>query len=121
MNIEIEFAEKVKERQLLDFKNYLSRQRIEGLRNCEVKQNPSKEGEMAVGSVTQIFTGIIDSLNAPLVELVKCLSEYVKLFKTEIKLKNENGVEVSITSAKLSKEEIKNIVEKFITKPEKDD
>ena len=114
IRIEISFYDSASERQIINLKDYLHRQKIDGLSNLEISQTRPKKGEMSSGGIDKALISFIDSINAPLVQLVSCLTEYVKLFKTEIKLKNEKGTELNITSAKLSKDQIADIVKTFM-------
>jgi len=114
MKIEISFFDNASERQIINLKDYIHRQKIDGLFNLEISQSKPKKGEMSSGGIDKALVSFIDSINAPLVQLVSCLTEYVKLFKTEIKLKNEKGTELNISSTKLSKDQITEIVKTFM-------
>ena len=71
-----------------------------------------EDGAMSTGIVSSIVA-IVNSVNEPLVELVKCLQEYIKLFKSEITITNSKGEKLAINSKHLESNDFISLVEKF--------
>ena len=98
---------------IMHINQFLSRNLHSDESIIKVERNPVKKGQMSSGFIAGL-TAIIESVNAPLVELVKCLQEYVKLYKSEIKLTNENGKTLEINSKYLSADDFDKLVNSFL-------
>lgn len=112
MDLKIELIGDPSNEQLVNFNGYLSRQKLEGVDHFKQIQHAVKEGEMSAGALTNVFSVILDKLGDPIVEVIKCLSAYSKLFKSNITIENSNGDKLTI-DGKLDAKELIKVIQEF--------
>lgn len=98
-----------------DFKKYIERQEIKGISDLTQLREAPKKGEMSTGKLLNVFSVVLEKLNNPLIELIKCLSSYANLFKTSFVFEKSNG-EKLVIDGKLSEKALLKLVKEFKSK-----
>ncbi len=118
MKLKIEYKDKQKfgKEDLLLMKQFIDSKKISGLKKIELEKGKIKKGEMGAG-IGGALIGLVGSLVDPLTTLCSAVVEWVKLHRSDVKLRLDNGEELVI-SANLcrSKKAINEIVETFVNK-----
>jgi len=118
MKIKIEILGNPKAEQILHLKKFLENQNIDELENIEVATSKAKPGQMGDAVVANTLTAVVGGNEGPFAKLASALVKYIEILKSEISLKNDKGEELVI-SAKLKKEEVLDLVNKFYDKSRK--
>lgn len=117
MNLEIEILSDDGAKKVAHLKEYLERAKIAELESVAVNRTQTEDGQMAAtGGVMTSVTALISSATGPLTELMKVLGKYVEGFRTELKLKNSAGDEIVLSTTKLDKKAIDQLVNAFMEK-----
>ncbi len=98
-----------------DFKKYIERQPIQGISEFSQVRSESKDGEMSTGKLLNVFSIVLEKLNNPLVEVIKCISNYANLFKTSFTFEKPDG-EKLVIDGKLSEEALIKLIKEFKSK-----
>lgn len=118
MKIKIEYKDKQKfgNEDLLQMKQFVASKNIKGLKKFDLTQEKIKKGQMGPG-LGGAIAAIIGSATEPLTMLFSSVVEWVRLHRSDVKLRLDNGEELVISGNLCkSKKAINDIVETFVNK-----
>ncbi len=116
MKLQIELLNEGAEKQIIHFKEYLLRAQIDGLEELEIDRADHEKGQMGIGTLMASVTALVTAAVVPLSKLVDVLALYVQSFNSEVKIKNQFGDELILSTRKIDKEGINYLVEQFLYK-----
>ena len=90
---------------IMNLKNYLDRQSIEGIEALEIDRAEHGDGQMGAGAILSSITAIFTSAENPINALIKCLEKYVANFRTELKVSDGKGGFIEISHGRSMKPE----------------
>jgi hypothetical protein len=109
MNLDIILSDDNK-RGIVNLKSFIDKADIEGIDSTEIKRADHADGQMGAGDILNSVKTIIEAAEKPLTELVRCLLQYVKNFRTEIRIPTKNGDIVLSHGRSMKPEQLKEIV-----------
>lgn len=101
-------------------KEDIDRESIEGIYSLKIEKEMLQRGQMTIdGGVLNSIKGIVEAASKPLVELVKVLQKYADNYRTPIKIKLNNGTEVTLSHGKsMTPDQLEKFVNSIINKSE---
>lgn len=95
---------------IVNLKSFIDRAYIEGIDKTEINRSIEPDGQMGAGNILDSVKTIIEAAEKPLTELVKCLLQYVKNYRTEIRIPTKNGDIILSHGRSMKPEQLKELV-----------
>ena len=118
MKFKVEYKDKQKfgNEDLLKMKQFVEKKNIKGVKNVSLAQEKIKKGQMGPG-LGSALVGLVGAATEPLTMLFSSIVEWVRLHRSDVKLRLDNGEELVISGNLCkSKKAINDIVETFVNK-----
>ena len=95
---------------IINLKSFIDRAGIEGVESTDIERTIHEDGQMGAGDLLNSVKTIIEAAEKPLTELVKCLLQYVRNYRTEIRIPTKNGDIILSHGRSMKPEQLKEIV-----------
>jgi hypothetical protein len=95
---------------IVNLKSFIDKADIDGVDSTVIKRAEHLDGQMGAGDILNSIKTIIEAAEKPLTELVQCLLQYVKNYRTEIRIPTKNGDIVLSHGRSMKPEQLKDIV-----------
>lgn len=118
MKFKVEYKDKQKfgNEDLLKMKQFVESKNIKTVKNVSLAQEKIKKGQMGPG-LGSALVGLVGAATEPLTMLFSSIVEWVRLHRSDVKLRLDNGEELVISGNLCkSKKAINDIVETFVNK-----
>ena len=95
---------------IINLKSFIDNADIEGVDETEISRTQVASGQMGAGDILNSVKMLIEAAEKPLTELVNCLLQFVKNYRTEIRIPTKNGDIVLSHGRSMKPEQLKEIV-----------
>ena len=111
MELEIILDQEDYKKGIIQLKEVIDRQGIDGLSKTEIARMPSRNDEQGIGDIMNSIKTLVVAAQKPLVELIKCLQKYVDNYRTRITIPRANGKDIVLEHGRsMTPEQLKEIV-----------
>ena len=113
MEIEISLPDATPKQEIINLKNYIERETIDGLAKVNVERVPHGDGQLGIGDLLNTITAIITA-TAAIIELIQCVQKYANKFRVKPTISSKN-VTITLEQGKtINPEELKVLLKDVV-------